>query len=84
MNFDMYKGQVTEGIPASPNFDENFGNAAASNTATFNTGSCSITSWVINKWNDQSYGITSYNANLSGTYNVVLEYYDNGGADRII
>jgi len=39
--------------------------------------------WVINKWSDQSYGITTYTANLSGTYNMVLEYYQNGGYSRI-
>ena len=40
-------------------------------------------SWVINKWNDQSYGITTYTATLSGTYNFVLEYYQNGGYARV-
>jgi len=39
--------------------------------------------WVINKWNDQSYGITTYTASLSGSYNIVLEYYQNGGFARI-
>ena len=40
--------------------------------------------WVINKWNDQSYVVSSYTAILSaGTYNMVLEYYQNGGADRV-
>ena len=39
--------------------------------------------WVINKWVDQSYGISSYTVNLSGAYNMVLEYYQNGGASRI-
>jgi hypothetical protein len=39
--------------------------------------------WVINKWQDQGYNITTYTVNLSGTYNMVLEYYENGGANRI-
>ncbi len=39
--------------------------------------------WVINRWNDQSYSITTYTVNLSGTYNMVLEYYQNGGFSRI-
>lgn len=38
---------------------------------------------MVNKWNDQSYAITSYSASLSGTYNMVYEYYDNGGYDRV-
>ena len=37
----------------------------------------------INKWNDQSYTVSSYSAALSGSYNMVLDYYQNGGADRI-
>jgi hypothetical protein len=120
MNFGLYKGKVTEGSAAGPNFDENFGNTSNSNSATYNTSSCSITTyqfsaryrltktltnstytftiggddgyrfsldggatWAVNKWNDQSYTVTSYNVALNGTYNMVLEYYDNGGADRI-
>lgn len=119
MNFDLYKGQVTEGSSANPNFDENFGNPSGG-TVTYNTNSCSIqtqqfsaryrlqktltaanyiitiggddgyrfsldggATWVINKWNDQSYAVTSYSAVLSGSYNMVLEYYQNGGADRV-
>lgn len=39
--------------------------------------------WVINKWNDQSYNVSSYTATLSGSYNMVLEYYENGGDNRI-
>ena len=120
MSFGMFKGKVTEGSAASPNFDENFGNAASSNTAIYSTSSCAVTTyqfsaryrltqtftnknyvftvggddgyrlsldggatWVINKWNDQSYSVSSYNVVLNGTYNMVLEYYDNGGADRV-
>lgn len=119
MNFNMYKGQITEGSSGNPNFDENFGNPGGSNIV-YNTNSCSIqtnqfsaryrlqqtlppakyvitiggddgyrlsldggATWVINKWNDQSYLITSYTATLSGTYNFVLEYYQNAGNDRV-
>ena len=39
--------------------------------------------WVINKWADQSYGVTTYTAWLNGTHNFVLEYYQNGGYSRI-
>jgi len=119
MNFDMYKGQITEGSSLNPNFDENFGNPSGG-TVTYNTGSCSIqtqqfsaryrlqttltaakyvitvggddgfrfsldggTTWAINKWSDQSYTTSSYTATLSGSYNMVLEYYQNGGSDRV-
>ncbi len=42
------------------------------------------TTWVINKWADQSYGVTTYTATVtSGTYNFVLEYYQNGGYARV-
>ena len=121
MNFQTYKGMVNEGISSNPAFDENFGNSAGSNTATYNTNSCYITTyqfsahyrltqtlaaghyvftvggddgyrfsldggntWVINKWNDQSYVTSSYTVNLSaGTYNMLIDYYDNGGSDRV-
>ncbi|MBS1917081.1 MAG: hypothetical protein JST87_12460 [Bacteroidetes bacterium] len=39
--------------------------------------------WVINKWQDQSYNTTSYSTTLSGTKNLVLEYYENGGGNRV-
>jgi len=39
--------------------------------------------WVINRWNDQSYGATTYTTTLSGTVNMVLEYYENGGDNRL-
>ncbi len=39
--------------------------------------------WVIDRWGDQSYNTTSYTAALSGTYNLVIEYYENGGDNRI-
>jgi hypothetical protein len=39
--------------------------------------------WVINKWNDQGYTTTNHIAVLNGTYNLVLEYYENSGGNRI-
>lgn len=120
-NFNLYKGSVTEGTAASPNFNENFGNPGGSNSNTYNTNSCAVTTfqfsaryrltqvlpagnytftaggddgfrlsldggttWVINKWNDQSYTTSTYSTTLTaGSYNTVLEYYDNGGADIV-
>jgi len=116
VNFDLFKGVMTEGTAMNPNFDESFGSA----NGTYNTNSCSITTenfsaryrltktmsfakyiftvggddgyrlsldggatWAINNWGAHSYTTTSYTANLSGTYNMVLEYYENGGDNRI-
>ena len=39
--------------------------------------------WAINKWWDQSYNVTSYTTHLDGVYNMVLEFYENGGENRI-
>ncbi len=39
--------------------------------------------WVINHWGDQSYAYTDYATTLSGTYNMVLEYYEDGGGNRV-
>jgi PA14 domain len=39
--------------------------------------------YVINKWGDQSYNTTTYTASLGGSYNMVLEYYENGGGNRV-
>ncbi len=119
MNFDMYKGSVTEGSSANPGFDENFG-TSGSTPITYTTNSCSIqtaqfsaryrltqtlpsakytltvggddgyrfsidggNTWVINNWSDHSYATSSYTANLSGTYNMVLEFYQNAGNQRV-
>ena len=42
------------------------------------------TTWVINQWNDQSYTTTTYTtSSLSGSKNMVLEYYENSGENRI-
>lgn len=39
--------------------------------------------YVINQWSDRSYGTTTYTAQLNGTYNMVLDYYENSGANRV-
>jgi PA14 domain len=39
--------------------------------------------WVINRWTDQSYTVTTHLAALDGTYDLILEYYENGGGNRI-
>jgi hypothetical protein len=39
--------------------------------------------WVIDHWVAQSYNTSSYSATLNGTYNLVLEYFENGGQNRI-
>lgn len=39
--------------------------------------------WVVNRWNDQAYTQAFYSATLNGTYDIVLEYYENGGQNRI-
>jgi hypothetical protein len=119
MNFDTYKGYVTEGTSTNPNFDENFG-TTGSTPITYTTNSCSIqtaqftaryrlkqtlttakyvftvggddgyrfsidggATWAINNWSDHAYVTTTYTATLNGTYNMVLEYYQNGGNQRV-
>ena len=120
MGFDIYKGSVTEGSASNPAFDESFGNPGGSNSATYNTSSCSVTTYQfsaryrlrqvlppatyvitvggddgyrlsldagntypISNWGDHAYATTTYTAFLSGTYSMVLDYYDNGGFDRV-
>lgn len=39
--------------------------------------------WAINAWADQSYNTASHTAILNGTYDLVIEYYENGGDNRI-
>ena len=39
--------------------------------------------WVIDRWYDQSYNTASYTATLNGTYNLVIEFYESGGDNRI-
>ena len=39
--------------------------------------------WAINQWWDESYAIASTSISLNGTYDLVLEYYENGGQNRL-
>ena len=39
--------------------------------------------WAINNWNDHGYTTSTYSTTLSGTINMVLEYYENGGGNRV-
>jgi hypothetical protein len=39
--------------------------------------------WVINQWSDHGYYVNSYTATLNGTYDMVLEFYENGGGNRV-
>ncbi len=39
--------------------------------------------WVINRWNDQSYGVTSITRTLNGNYDLVIEFYENSGQNRL-
>jgi len=41
------------------------------------------TTWVIDKFTDQLYSTTTYATNLNGSVNMVLEYYDRNGANRV-
>jgi hypothetical protein len=41
------------------------------------------TTWAINNWNDHGYTTSTYSVHLNGTYNMVLEYYENGGGNRV-
>lgn len=121
-NFQTFKGTSSEGSSSSPNFYENFGNTSGSNSATYYTNQCSVTTyqfsaryrltqtlpagnytftaggddgfrlsldggntWVINKWEDQSYTTATYSTTITTatTFNTVLEYYQNGGYDIV-
>jgi hypothetical protein len=119
MNFNMYKGMVTEGTSTNPTFDENFGTSGSA-PITYTTNSCSIqtaqfsaryrlkqtltaakyvftvggddgyrfsidggNTWVINNWSDHAYASSSYTVTLNGTYNMVLEFYQDGGNQRV-
>ena len=39
--------------------------------------------WVINNWTDHSYTTSTTTVTLNGTYNMVLEFYENSGSNRI-
>ena len=41
------------------------------------------TTWIINNWNAHAYAFSTYSATLSGTKNMVLEYFENGGDNRV-
>jgi hypothetical protein len=39
--------------------------------------------WVVNQWSDHPYQTTSYSVFLSGSRNLILEYYENGGGNSV-
>ena len=39
--------------------------------------------WIIDRWFDQGFASYSVSVPLNGTYNMVLEYYENGGGNRV-
>jgi len=39
--------------------------------------------WLIDRWVDQGYATTSASVTLNGTVDLVLEYYENGGGNRV-
>jgi hypothetical protein len=41
------------------------------------------TNWVINNWGDHVWMTDSYTATLNGTYDMVLEYYENNASNRV-
>lgn len=41
------------------------------------------TTWVINNYTDHAYQTTTYDVVLNGTYDLVIEYYENGGDNRV-
>ncbi len=41
------------------------------------------TTWIIDRWIDQGYTIATASVYLNGVYDVVLEYYENAGENRI-
>jgi hypothetical protein len=115
MNFNTYKGMVSQGSAGHISFDQDFGGS----NVQYATSGCGVqtenfsvryrltktfagnysfvvggddgyrlsfdggSTWAINHWADQSYNTTTYTTNLSGTYNMVLEFYENGGENRI-
>lgn len=117
MNFETYKGMVTEGTSSSPVFDQSFGG----DKVNYNTTACPVVTdtfsvryrlaktltagsftftlgaddgyrfsldgganWVINNWAPHSFTTSTYSASLpSGTYNMVIEYYERAGQNRV-
>jgi hypothetical protein len=39
--------------------------------------------WIINQWWDHAYYTSSATITLNGNYNLVLEFYENGGGNRV-
>ena len=116
INFNTYKGLVSEGTATNFTFDEKFGG----NNVTYNTSGCSISTevfsvryrltktfaagtytfvlgaddgyrlsldggatWVISNWTAHTYTTTSYNVSLNGSYNLVIDYYEQNGENRV-
>lgn len=116
INFDYYRGMVTEGSSSSPDFDQSFGGSNAS----YATSNCSVqtetfsvryrlrknfpsgsyrfivgaddgyrlsldggSTWPINNWNLHSYTSTTLTTNLSGPTDMVLDFYENTGDNRV-
>jgi hypothetical protein len=38
---------------------------------------------VVNNWSVNTYNITTYNVSLNGTYDLVIEYFDDNSANRV-
>ncbi|MET0465733.1 MAG: PA14 domain-containing protein [Chitinophagaceae bacterium] len=117
INYDIYKGAVTETTGASLGFTQNFGGSAVN----FPTSNCPVftdffsvryklrhtfpanaytftvsgddkyrfsldggSSWVIDRWSYNSDNtMRMYTANLSGTYDMVLEYHEKDSSNII-
>jgi hypothetical protein len=41
------------------------------------------TTWPVTNWGGHSYATTTYTTTLSGSVNIVLEYYESGGDNRV-
>lgn len=39
--------------------------------------------WAINRWSDQSYSISTITRTLNGNYDLVIEFYENSGQNRL-
>lgn len=117
INFEEYKGMVTETTGVSLAFNQNFGGSSV----YYPTSDCSVltdffsvryrmhhnfppdsytftvsgddkyrlsldggSTWVIDRWNMNTGNTTRmYTSNLSGAYDMVLEYYDMDGSNNI-
>ncbi len=80
-------GVQTETFSARYRLQKNFSNGNYSFTVggddgyrlSFDGGA----TWAVDHWGDQSYNTSTYNTILNGTYSLVLEFYENGGQNRI-